>query len=151
MQNQDKMRIVSDDYADLLITYSGDFSILNQFGDDATVNVINFFNAVVHIPIIQFNEEIILKLGYSVIPSLYGVISESSLEASGVTRIRAIPNFNLRGQGVLIGIVDTGIDYTNSIFRQADGTTRIVSIWDQTIQSEQTPSAGYGTIYSRED
>lgn len=148
MQEQDRMRIVSNDYADLLITYSGDVSLLNQFGEDATVNIVDFFNAVVHIPVNQFNENIIVERGYSVVPSLYGTISEASLEASGVTRLRAIPNFNLRGQGVLIGIIDTGVDYTNPIFQYADGTTRIVSIWDQTIQSDQFPRAGYGTLYS---
>src|SRR5690606_14537072 len=57
----------------------------------------------------------------------------------------------LRGQGVLIGIIDTGIDYTNPIFQYADNTTRIVSIWDQTITSDNPPSGFlYGTEYTRE-
>ena len=40
--------------------------------------------------------------------------------------MRGIPALNLRGQGTLIGIIDTGIDYANPIFQYADGTTRIV-------------------------
>lgn len=43
-----------------------------------------------------------------------------------------------------------GIDYLHSAFRNADGSTRIVSIWDQTV--EGNPPEGYlrGTEYSRE-
>lgn len=44
-----------------------------------------------------------------------------------------------------------GIDYTHEIFRFSDGSSRIVGIWDQTIQSG-TPPAGilYGTEYRKE-
>ncbi|MDF2906026.1 MAG: hypothetical protein K0R34_1347 [Herbinix sp.] len=150
MTDQDIERITSEEYADLLITYSGDQNILNQFGD-ATIHIINFFNAVVHVPIAQISGTTIVQRGYSVLPSLYGLISEASLEASGILRLRNIPNFNLRGQGVLVGIIDSGIDYRNPIFRNADGTTRIAAIWDQTITSGNFPEGTYyGTEYTRE-
>ncbi|MEW6643646.1 MAG: S8 family serine peptidase [Pseudomonadota bacterium] len=35
------------------------------------------------------------------------------------------------GKGVIIGIVDTGIDYTHMSFRNTDGTTRLLYVWDQ--------------------
>ena len=41
---------------------------------------------------------------------------------------------------MIIGIVDTGIDYENLIFRNTDGTTRIAGIWDQTIQTGKEPA-----------
>lgn len=58
--------------------------------------------------------------------------------------------FSLRGNGVLIGIVDSGIDYSLKEFRNIDGTTKLQSLWDQTI--EGMPPAGYarGTEYTRE-
>lgn len=150
MTGEDRNRMTSEDYADLLITYSGNPSAFDIF-QDATVHIINFFNAVVHVPVSQINNEIILTYGYSVMPSLCGLVSQSSLEASGILRLRSIPIFNLRGQGVLIGIIDSGIDYTNTVFQNADGTTRIAAIWDQTIQSDNyPPNAGYGTEYTRE-
>ena len=61
------------------------------------------------------------------------------------------------GQGVLIGLIDTGIDYTNPLFQNPDGTSRILRIWDQTLESENPPEpvAGfqpfYGTVYRREE
>ena len=56
----------------------------------------------------------------------------------------------LFGKGVLVAILDSGIDYANMDFRNPDGTTRIVSIWDQTTPG--TPPAGYalGAEYSRQ-
>lgn len=60
-------------------------------------------------------------------------------------------SFPLLGKGVLIGIVDSGIDYENPDFRNADGTTRILALWDQTIQSGKPPE-GYhiGTEFTSE-
>ena len=42
--------------------------------------------------------------------------------------------FDLRGQGVLVAVIDSGVDYFHPDFRNEDGTTRIVALWDQTIQ-----------------
>lgn len=51
----------------------------------------------------------------------------------------------------MIGIVDSGIDYENSDFRNTDGTTRILALWDQTIQNGKPPE-GYhiGTEFTSE-
>ena len=40
----------------------------------------------------------------------------------------------LTGKGVLVGIVDSGIDYFHQDFRNADGTTRILALWDQSLE-----------------
>ncbi len=142
--------VVSEDYADLLIEYSGDENILRSF-PNAYIEIINFLHAVVHVPVSEITNQIIRERGYSVMPRLYGTISYESIESSGITRIRNIPNFNLLGAGVLLGFIDTGIDYTNPIFQNADGTTRITSIWDQTIQTGPSPQGrSYGTEYTRE-
>ena len=41
-------------------------------------------------------------------------------------------NLGLTGKGVLVGIADSGIDFTHPAFRNADGSTRILFLWDQT-------------------
>ena len=63
-------------------------------------------------------------------------MDSTSLDVSGILSIQNQPSLSLKGEGTLIGIVDTGIDYTNSLFRDEFGNTRIVSIWDQTDNQE---------------
>ena len=60
------------------------------------------------------------------------------------------PPLSLSGQGIIVGIVDSGIDYANQDFRNEDGTTRIAALWDQSVPG--APPRGYalGTEYTRE-
>lgn len=147
---QNENRVLSEDYADLLIEYYGDDSVFDRF-ENATHEIINNYAAVVHVPLSQITANTVEELGYATIPSVFGLVSSASLEASGILRLRNIPRFNLRGQGVLLGIIDTGIDYTNPIFKYADNTTRVAAIWDQTIQSDNPPEGrNFGTQYLRE-
>lgn len=57
-----------------------------------------------------------------------------------------------RGDGVLVGIVDSGIDFTHPSFRRPDGSSRIRFIWDQTLArqpDEQLPAGfSYGVEYT---
>lgn len=62
----------------------------------------------------------------------------------------------LSGKGILLAVIDSGIDYTNRNFRNADGSTRILSLWDQTVSPDAEkgffPPEGFvtGTEFSRE-
>ncbi len=69
--------------------------------------------------------------------------------AACVTTLQA-RNPGLTGQGVLVAVIDSGIDYTHPDFRNEDGTTRIAALWDQT--AEGMPPEGYldGVLYTRE-
>lgn len=60
------------------------------------------------------------------------------------------PPYNLSGKGVMVAVVDSGIDYAHPDFRNEDGTSRILYLWDQTIQGK--PPEGYyeGTLYTKE-
>ncbi|HWT26936.1 MAG TPA: S8 family peptidase [Mobilitalea sp.] len=149
MTEAERSKIVSQDYADFIIDYRNNPRGLERYSN-YLIHVMNEAYAVVHLPVSQFTSRSISEFGYAGIPKLFGLCSNASLEASGVDDLRRIPNFNLRGQGVLIGIVDTGIDYTNPVFIRPDGTSKIVSIWDQTIDSETDYPEGtyFGTQYT---
>jgi subtilisin family serine protease len=59
------------------------------------------------------------------------------------------PNFSGQaGAGVIIGDVDNGIDYKHLDFKNPDGTTRLLAIWDQNVTPSVNPPAGY--TYGRE-
>ena len=85
------------------------------------------------------------------IPKCYTLLDTEALNEAGISQIQNYPTLKLTGKGVMIGFIDTGIDYQNPIFRNLDGTTRIAGIWDQTIQ-EGAPPQGfvYGTEYTEE-
>lgn len=86
---------------------------------------------------------------YNSLPYVMGLQGRAELEAAGIIQIQEQTLLELRGQGVLVGIVDTGINYTDPIFRYEDGSTRIVSIFDQS--QNGTPPDGFfiGSEYTR--
>lgn len=71
-------------------------------------------------------------------------------QVSCIDTVQRAP-YDLSGRGILVGIVDSGIDYENPDFRNEDGSTRIVSLWDQSMPGN--PPAGYaaGSEFTRED
>ena len=150
MTEEERARIVSEDYADMIVNYQNNPQFLQRI-PNATIHIMNEAYAILHIPVAQLSGRGPGTYGYSTTPNLCGLASEVSLEASNVTMLRNYPGFNLRGQNVLIGIVDTGINYTLPAFKKADGTTKIAAIWDQTIQGETSPYNTYfGTEYRSE-
>lgn len=77
-------------------------------------------------------------------------------EASCIQEVQRIGSqgteeLNLSGQGILIGIVDSGVDIFHPDFRNEDGSSRILYLWDQGIPGR--PPAGYtrGTEYTKEE
>lgn len=86
-------------------------------------------------------------------PTLFKLQDTSPIEASEVRSIQNNTQLNLTGKGVVVGIIDTGIDYLSDEFMTSDGKTRINFIWDQTITNINSldKSIPYGTIYSKED
>lgn len=92
--------------------------------------------------------------GYYSIPKLYALTDTTSFDQSGITATLNQPFLNVRGQGVIIGFVDTGIDYLLDDFQFARGRSKIAAIWDQTIQQEnyeRDSIFSYGTVYTRDD
>lgn len=135
----------------LVANYRGEDYVREFYNPDCYM-AFDPMQAVIYQQIQQINSENIEKYGFSAIPNVYGLMDEEALEASGVLRIRRQPSYDLYGQGILIGLVDTGIDFTHEAFINADRTTRIASLWDQTIPEGKGPeNLPYGRIFSREE
>ena len=49
--------------------------------------------------------------GYSIIPKCFGLLDTLALETTGILQLQNQPALSLRGQGIFIGFVDTGISY----------------------------------------
>ena len=149
--------VTSEDTVDFISTYS---ALPEQLSAMTGIECIDFVSrqfAVLHIPMDDLESPMNFSYyTYSAIPKLYSLLATDSMEASGILPASRIPAFGNQGQGVLIGFVDTGIDYQNPLFRKEDGSSRILGIWDQTLETgAPDPVNGfqalYGTQYSREE
>ncbi len=78
-----------------------------------------------------------------------GVYPELDLSRGVVFANLAHNSFAYRGNGIIVGIIDTGIDYNNDAFKTADlSSSRIQYIWDQTSDGASPPGYTYGTEYN---
>lgn len=76
-------------------------------------------------------------------------VSPSSVD--NINAIKINPYLDLNGRGVLIGMVDSGIEYLNEEFIREDDTSRIVSLWDQTVPDSTDTSVYIGRTFSNEE
>ncbi len=152
-----KERILSNNYIDGVI----DFPIEGIIGGDACYVKLedDYYTVYQNRQQVEILEESTFQYRY--VPKLYGlmqmdvvgsnIFDPSSLVSSGIRQLQGAP-LNLRGQGVIIAVIDTGIEYQNLAFLDSNGASRILAIWDQTVQSG-TPPEGlfFGSEYTREE
>ncbi|MGB8454334.1 MAG: S8 family peptidase [Anaerocolumna sp.] len=151
MNEEERFKIISNDYMDLIadeLTLQNIYSLIS----DVSLEKINNIYSIAYLPVSYINQNIIYEVGYNAIPKVYGLLSTNSYEVSGEMHACQNSMNQLSGSGVLIGIVDTGIDYRNRVFQYADGTSKIISIWDQTIDNGNNYPEGFyfGMEYTRE-
>lgn len=146
-----KEKIISEDYWDFIIPLYRDEELKEVNPENVCIQEMDFGYKSVSV-----DRRILLPLSfreywYSTIPKCYTLLDMQPLDAAGIITLQNYPTLQLMGDGIMIGFLDTGIDYQNRVFRNLDGTTRIVGIWDQTIQTGRTPQGlYYGTEYTEE-
>lgn len=135
---------------DLIIKYSGDLGEIRAMASQVT-ELLNEY------AVITIKESLIESL--SRLPQVEYIEKPKRLffqvlNGKRVSCINAVQDtrFALYGQGTLIAVIDSGIDYSLENFRNPDGTTRIQSLWDQSILNG-TPPEGYaiGAEYTQEE
>lgn len=156
--------VASEDFADFIAPY---FTTPEEYIRSQGTDCIDFVNstlAVVYVPLSTVTPSTYTSYTYSAVPKLYSLLDVTSMDAAGITPAGELPVLNNQGAGVIVGFVDTGINYTDSLFRNVDGSTRIIGIWDQTNNSDNSNnienetakpfsafSALYGTQYTAEE
>lgn len=151
--------ILSNEYFDVITDYAVS-RFTEERGVDCYISVEDYYN------IVYLNRQALPNANeyffdHRAMPKLYGLMQEpeaaggsfdpNSLIVSGITQVQREP-LSLTGQGCVIIFIDTGIDYRLPVFRNPDGSSRILAIWDQTIQTGTAPEGFfYGSEYSRED
>jgi subtilisin family serine protease len=84
------------------------------------------------------------------LPKILSFEATASLITTCIRSVQTNPLWDLTGKNVIVAIIDSGIDYLHPDFRNEDGTSRILYIWDQTVIG--TPPHGFksGAEYTNE-
>ncbi|MDO5411507.1 MAG: S8 family peptidase [Lachnospiraceae bacterium] len=144
-------RILSEEYMDFIIGEDWTSDLTDEQLSDFCIQEAGYGQQIVYLNQETAPPLISGRYFYENIPAVYIPLSTGALDAAGILRAANQPVLNLEGQGVIIAFADTGIDYTHPAFLDENGQSRIIRIWDQTIQSG-TPPKGlyYGTEFTRE-
>ena len=133
---------------DLIVKYTGD---LMKYASDE-IQVVELYNEYAILTVPEDAIDMVSEwpeVEYIEKPKrLYFQIAQGK-RASCISLVQ-IPPLRLTGRGVLIGIIDSGIDYRHPEFINPDGTSGIRYLWDQTLDG--TPPEGYaiGQEFTRE-
>lgn len=134
---------------ELIVKYSGNIS---RIAEELQISVVPLQNEYA---IITIREDFIDRLAqYQEIEfiekpkRLFFAVNEGKTAAC-INPLQTA-QYNLFGKGVIVAVIDSGIDYSHPDFRNPDGTTRILDLWDQTITGSPPPGYQIGTLYTRE-
>ena len=143
---------ISEKYADFIVEYTGQEAALEARYHPDCYETLGPQFAVIYKALPENGRLSPDAYNYQIVPHPLGLLDTTSMEQSGILPVHQSPRPGYRGNGVMVGIIDTGIDYTHPAFMYSDGSTRIVDIWDQGDTSGRFPEGfSYGSVYSRED
>ncbi|MEO0469287.1 MAG: S8 family serine peptidase [Bacteroidota bacterium] len=78
-------------------------------------------------------------------------VKGSLTQAEGATRYRRIQRREASGKGVVVGVIDWGMDFAHPNFRRPSGHTRLLALWDQSAPYDEENPYGYGKIFLPSD
>lgn len=142
-------QITENGLLEVIVKYNGDLrNIGTQLGAD--IELLSPDYAIVTIGINRLPELYTFpQIEYIELPKTLTFMLRDSLESACIPSVQRSGGFGLTGSGVIVGIIDSGIDYTHPDFRNPDGTSRILYLWDQT--ADGAPPQGFrnGTEYTQ--
>lgn len=139
-------KILDNNYYDMIINNS----VVPTVGVANDITMLNDRFSLLHISKNNMQPCDLGQNPYHIFPSLYALTSVINPQAPDINGPMANTDYSALGQGVIIGIIDTGIDYQHPAFMNNDKTSRILSIWDQSIQDGEPPQGfTYGTEYTK--
>ena len=142
-------KILSEDYHDFIVSDIRMPFLQDMLEKDYCLQNPGFFYQCAYLSKSVIKPVSLENYSYFSIPKCYSLLSMQALNQAGILPIQNHSTIQLSGKQVMIGFLDTGIDYQNPIFQHLDKTTRIAGIWDQTIQSGTPPeSFYYGSHYT---
>ncbi len=154
MSNGDENELIglfdNNELVEVIIKFNGDIeSVAREL--DVEVEILYQGYAIVTLNPQKINQLYLYTEVESLeLPNRLYIGSRFNLISSCIQSVKDKNNDGLTGTGVIVAIIDYGIDYTHLDFRNEDGTSRILFLWDQT--ESGTPPAGFaaGAEYSQQ-
>lgn len=116
---------------ELIVKYHGSLDVLKTLGIEVEYLIAGY--AVLTVPEQLVDSVVELEqIEYVEKPKRYFYDIEMPTDNSCIAQV-TLRSPNLSGSGVLVAILDSGIDYRLPEFRKADGSTRLRYLWDQTL------------------
>lgn len=132
---------------ELIVKYNGDLSWLKERGITVEELLAGYAILIVPEEMVDMVAEL-EEIEYVEKPKRLFFAVENGKEASCILPVTGRTPY-LDGEGVIVAVIDSGIDFTNRHFRNADGTTRLLYLWDQTIQGRPPEGFFLGTEYDK--
>lgn len=127
---------------ELIVKYHGSLDALEAAGIQVEHLIAGYALLTVPEPLVDSVAEL-EEIEYVEKPKRYFYGAEMPTDRSCIAQV-AFREPYLTGSGVLVAILDSGIDYRRPEFRKSDGSTRIRYLWDQTLQPEISGAGGGG-------
>jgi subtilisin family serine protease len=143
------MGVINIEY-EVVVKYNGDILRLeNEIG--VSVEMLGYNYAII---IADSEDKIDRLLDYPEIeyiekPFILETQDVQSFSSAGITRFKQ--RNGLTGKGVILGIIDSGIDYNLPVFIDKGGNSKILYYWDQSIQGDPPDGFQEGALYTNED
>lgn len=161
-----KERILSNDYADIIADFRISDELSYEQPTDYCFHELTRELGVYYVNRNDLPNASVAAQSYEFLPKCYGLLTDKemdikasqtaqrynslALNSVGILTVQGQP-LNLTGKKVTIGFIDTGIRYQNEVFINQIGESRILAIWDQTIQSDNPPMGfEFGTEFTKE-
>ncbi|MCI8494849.1 MAG: S8 family peptidase [Lachnospiraceae bacterium] len=123
---------------ELIVKYSGNIMRLSQENPQIRVEELSNEYAILNVP--ESAMDLVagaVEVEYVEKPKrMYFAVREGK-QASCITPLQDA-HYNLTGKGVIVAILDSGIDYSHPDFCNVDGSTRILALYDETLNREFT-------------
>lgn len=151
--NNFKEYLLNNDYENYIVEYSGDIIEAIKKLDYAAASKLGQLFAIVIVKkgMLENLLKDVKEIIYTSKSYPYTLSDLNKVEGKNNYKFLEEENQSLNGEGVIVGIIGTGIDYLNERFTDENNKTRIIAIWDQSLEEGPAPSPLVaGTEFVRE-
>jgi subtilisin family serine protease len=115
----------------VIVTFSGDIAALRTAGLQSGYDSGGLVTGLIAFTELERLEAVPGVISVGKQPTLKTLLDDTVSEMRVPWKVPPTTPWPGKGAGVIVAVIDTGIDIFHESFRKTDGTTRILELWDQ--------------------